>query len=209
MAIVLTDSIKALDRKIGVAIASIMNQRVKQNKKKVLTIVERLIPVWVRNSPEVISLLKEAEPFSLNAQLGLPPGHASVFTDDLVESIIASIEVKITRFDKDYRGGVEFSFQPTHFRNLLGIRSTDFLLGDVSVNWLHWLLKRGDSIIIVGYHYEPEVGEGRSGGGTMKKGDVWRIPPEFSGIDGNNFVTRLFDNREKQLATILPQLLKA
>jgi|TARA_B110000263_G_C15273348_1_gene494602 hypothetical protein len=209
MAIVLTDSIKALDRKIGVAIASIMNKRVKQNKKRVLTIIQRLIPIWVTNSPEIISLLKEGEPFSLNAQIGLPPGQAAVFTDNLVEAIISSIEVKFTGFTKDYRGGVEFSFQPAHFRNLLGIRSTDFLLGDRSVNWLHWLIKEGDTIIMVGYHYEPEVGEGRSGGGIMQRGDVWRIPPEFSGVDDNNFVTRLFDNRDKQLATILPQMLKA
>ena len=189
MAIVLTDSIKALDKKIATSIASMMNKRVKKNQKRVLSIFQSLIPVWVRNSPEIISLLKEAEPFSLNAQLGLPPGHASVFTDDLVESLIQSIEVKFTRFNSSYKGGVEFNFQPTHFRNLLGIRSTDFLLGDTSVNWLQWLLKRGDSIIIVGHHYAPEVGEGRSGGGTMKKGDVWRIPPEFSGVDGNNFIT--------------------
>jgi len=210
MAIILTDTVKSVEDKIAKATAKVLNARVKKNKKSVTDKLFRSIPNWVVSQPEIESMLKEGVPGSLNAQFGLLPGQAVKFVDELTKAIIDATEVIVTPFGTNFTGSVAFNFQPVDFANLLKMNSTYLnLKNNIQVNWLEWLLKRGDSIIVVGYHYFPNVGNGRSGGGTMQQGLAWRVPPEFSGTSKDNFVTRLFSGREKVITALLPLLLKA
>ena len=57
----------------------------------------------------------------------------------------------------------------------------------------------------MGYEYESGPG-GRSGGGLMGEGGFWRVSPEFSGTNTNNFVTRSFKFREKEISQVLQGL---
>ena len=75
----------------------------------------------------------------------------------------------------------------------------------VKLHWLAWLLQAGSSMIVSGYEYTPSF-EGRSGGGVMTGGGVWRVPPEFSGTESDNFITRALNNRDKQLSQLLKGL---
>lgn len=209
MPIVLKDNERSFEAKIAKATASVLNKAVRKNKKVVAEKLYRFIPNWVVSQPEIKSMLDEGVLDSLNAQLGLKPGQAVAFVDQLTEAIIKSTEIEITKFDSKFKGGIKFQFQPTHFRNLLSLSTTNLnLRKGVQVNWLEWLLTRGDAIIVVGYHYDPESGKGRSGGGTMEKGLVWRVPPQFSGTTDNNFITRLFSGRDKVMSGVLPLLLR-
>ena len=69
------------------------------------------------------------------------------------------------------------------------------IYGRGDLHWLQWLLEKGDTIIIDSYEYSPRSGFGRSGGGSMKLGGSWRVPPEYAGTPENNFISdSLFNN---------------
>jgi hypothetical protein len=63
-------------------------------------------------------------------------------------------------------------------------------------------------MLVVNYHYTPEAGFGRSKLGTMDKGGAWRVPPEFAGTLEDNFVTRAFLGKEKDLNSLFSRILK-
>ena len=63
--------------------------------------------------------------------------------------------------------------------------------------WLHWLLMRGGSPIIIGFRYKADGG-GRTGGGIMIPGGVFRIPLEYSGTVDDNFITRALAGKEQE-----------
>ena len=65
------------------------------------------------------------------------------------------------------------------------------------LNWLEWLLEKGDTPIIIGYRYSASD-KGRTGGGIMKPGGAFRIPPQFSGTEEENFVIRALVGEPQQ-----------
>ena len=94
------------------------------------------------------------------------------------------------------------------FFNLLGLQEGHVLTekgGDL--HWLDWLIRQGDRTVVLGWNYVPAP-TGRSGGWEMNIGGVWRVPPEFWGTLDDNFITRAFEAREKEIIGILQGLLK-
>jgi hypothetical protein len=75
------------------------------------------------------------------------------------------------------------------------------------LHWLDWLLRQGSAVIVSGYQYTPKR-DGRSGGGVMTMGSLWRVPPQFAGTLQNNFITKALSNREKELTVILKDVFK-
>tara|TARA_Y100001934_G_scaffold275594_1_gene370391 strand:- start:2117 stop:2773 length:657 start_codon:yes stop_codon:yes gene_type:complete len=76
-----------------------------------------------------------------------------------------------------------------------------------SLPWLKWLLTLGDAVII--RSFEVKAGfpkRSRTGDKIMVKGRGWRVPPEHSGSEDNNFITRAIDSVLPQLQNDLTQL---
>tara|TARA_Y100000361_G_C11128536_1_gene327497 strand:- start:118 stop:753 length:636 start_codon:yes stop_codon:yes gene_type:complete len=210
LSIKLLESDNDIITKINKSIARRFNVLIKRRAKIVQNDIKRLIPSWISEQPEVISLNSDGTDGSLNAQFGLRPGQSAIVIADIINAISESIFVHITPVSPvNLSGGISFSIQPTDFKNLIslssGIVATEKLQ---QLHWLDWLLTEGDRVIIAGYEYVPSDG-GRSGGGTMKLGRSFRVEPSFSGTVDDNFVTRAFAGRDKQLATLLSKLLKA
>lgn len=89
-------------------------------------------------------------------------------------------------------GGFEISVQPGNYQNLYGLSVAYQLTekGD-SLPWLQWLLEAGDAIIIADFGVKYGEGWGRSGGAVMIQGyRPFRVDPSFSGVNGDNFITR-------------------
>ena len=42
----------------------------------------------------------------------------------------------------------------------------------------------------------------------MGKGSSWRIPPQFAGTEDDNFITRAFSGKEKQLEKLFAEILE-
>ena len=210
LSIKLLESDNDIITKINKSIARRCNVLIKRRAKIVQNDIKRLIPSWISEQPEVISLNSDGTDGSLNAQFGLRPGQSAIVIADIINAISESIFVHITPVSPvNLSGGISFSIQPTDFKNLIslssGIVATEKLQ---QLHWLDWLLTEGDRVIIAGYEYVPSDG-GRSGGGTMKLGRSFRVEPSCSGTVDDNFVTRAFAGRDKQLANLLSKLLKA
>lgn len=90
-------------------------------------------------------------------------------------------------------GGFEISVQPGSYQNLYGLsvayQATE--KGD-SLPWLQWLLEAGDAIIIADFGVKYTEGYGRTGGAIMvnKYNTPFRVNPVYSGVSGDNFITR-------------------
>ena len=204
LSLYLFDSNKKISQDINKAIGQFANQQMNKNKTRVLARIRAALPFWVASSPEIQSLNAEGVLNSLNAQFGLLPGMAGFATGQIINAISDSIIVDIKNFSGSNlkNGGVSFYIQPNDFKNLLDLPSGFVLTSTANLHWLEWLLLLGSKTIVYGYSYEPDT-SGRSGGGTMTTGSVWRVPPEYAGNIGNNFITRLLRNRDRELQKIL------
>jgi hypothetical protein len=203
LTIKLLESNSDIEKKIKTAIAEELNALIKKNFKTAQKRIESSVSGWVTSQPEVQSLLREGVPNSLHAQFGLQAGQGLLSSIEVVNAIIASIEVRVRRVDAKLNTGIDFNIQPENLRNLLGLPSGFTQTEDQDIlPWLTWLLLEGSNTIVYGYTYVPDL-SGRSGGGTMEAGGSWRIPPEFSGTIDDNFVTRALSNRDKELEGIL------
>ena len=184
-----------------------IEDRINKNKKKAERQIASLVPSWVLASPEVQSIAQDGVPGSLHAQFGLFSGTGDIVANNIANALAKSVSLEVD-FTKRLKGtSVTFFIQPTSFVNLLEIPLGEIrtATGDV-LPWMRWLLLEGTRTIVSSYTYEPD-NSGRSGGGTMRLGGIWRVPPEFSGTASENFVTRIFQNKNRQIQPILKGLL--
>ena len=186
---------KEIERRILRAAALDINKTIQKNTVKAKMLLQRLIPTWIRVQPEIISLLAEGDPTSLNAQFGLVGGQGVRVLDDIVEAVIQATNFKISKVDNKLKGGLLIEIQPTDFNNVVSSASSMVNYPLARLNFLEWLLLKGDTTIVVGYEYDPDPGSGRSEGG-------------FSGTAENNVITRAFIGREKALEDLLKQIFR-
>jgi len=194
-------------KKIEQAMLQEIKDRITKNKKKAERQIASLVPSWALASPEVQSLAQDGIAGSLHAQFGLFRGTGDIVANDIANAVAKSVSLEVN-FTKSLKGtSVTFFIQPTDFTNLLEIPLGEIrtAIGDV-LPWMRWLLLEGTRTIVSSYAYEPD-NSGRSGGGTMRLGGIWRVPPQFSGTASENFVTRMFENKDKQIQPILKGLL--
>jgi len=201
LSIELLDSNKEIEEKVNAAIINILNKEISKGSKSAEQDLLDLIFEWIREQPEIDSLRAEGVQNSLNATFGLLPGQANAAINHIKKAVVGSIVINIKKFDKNYKGGINFYIQPEDFNNLLALNSGYIQNTDQALPWLDWLLLKGDSVIIVGYTYIPTRG-GRSGGGIMGAGSSWRVDPRFSGTANNNFITRALYGREREIQKI-------
>lgn len=206
----LVESTDQIESNILSFISNQFNSSMKSNKSKFVNEIKLLIPQWILNQPEIQSLSSN-DPSSLIGQFGITMNSTAVI-NAIVSSVVNSTTISIVPYDKKLKnGGIELNIQPDNFANLLGLSQGHSVYNGGDLHWLDWLLNRGDEIIVVGYEYYPQTGLGRSKLGNMKKSGTFRVPPEFSGTDANNFITRALVGvePEKQIAKIFEKILGA
>jgi hypothetical protein len=198
----LTTPIWMVEQMINEEFAKQINFAIKKTKDRVAENLRSKIKEWVRSQPEMQSLLAGGIG-SLSAMFGLKQDEAYEAVNDISESVANSMLVEIKDFDKKLNGSVSFYAQEITLDNITSLASVSRITDkDTELKWLNWLLFQGDTVIILGYKYTPSV-NGRSGGGTMKSGGIFRIPPQFSGVASNNFITRAFKDREQEVVNII------
>jgi hypothetical protein len=196
--------------RITAGIAKAMNSKLVGGRERLRSEIINLVGIWIRSQPEMVSIgLSYNDPESLAGHFGLPYGSGRRAVEAIVSSIQTSTIVEIRKIDDKLRGGITIKVQPTNYVNLLmapegHVRTRKG--GDL--HWMHWLLEKGNTTIIVNYSYSPEGGSGRSRVGIMKKGGAWRVPPEFAGSSEDNFITRAFEGKERDLASLFNKILK-
>ena len=206
----LLESVDQIENNILSAIATQFNSSMKSSRSKILDNIKLLIPSWISNQPEMQSLLSGGTS-SLVGQFGITISPASI-VNAIASSIVSSTTISIVPYNKKLKGGgIEVNIQPDNFSNLLSLPQGHSIYRNGDLHWLDWLLNRGDEIIVVGYEYNPQTGLGRSRLGNMKEGGSFRVPPEFSGTDENNFITRALigSEQEKAIVKIFEKILGA
>lgn len=204
----LLDDVKSIEAKINSAIATEINKVLSQNQSKILQESKSLVSRWIASQPEMIDL-QSSIPGSLAGQFGLYPGQGQSSVVSIINSIQSAITINFKKFDNKLLGGMEVNFQPLDFLNLLNLPQGIVNYKDGQLKWLDWLLTKGDTTIVVSYQYNPSTGIGRSGLGNMIKGGSFRVPPQFSGTDSNNFITRALvgPEQEKRITEIFRKIL--
>lgn len=198
----LVDSDRTIQGMINNAIAEEVNRAINKNSNKLLKSIKIAVERWIRSQPEVLSLQSEGYKDSLNAEFGLSLGQGALATEEIVNAILSTITVQIKPMDQKLKGGVTFNIQPSTFSNVLNLPSGFIFRNDGPLHWMNWLLMLGTKAIVYGYDYEPGLA-GVSGGGTMVKGGIWRVPPQYSGTARDNFITRALIGNDKELESIL------
>lgn len=207
----LLDSVGSIQKKVNKAIAEEANKILSQNKNTILRDAKSLAAGWISSQPEMLDL-QSSVPGSLAGQFGLYPGQGQNSVISIVNSIKNSITVDLKRFNDNLSGGgLEINFQPTNFINLLNLPQGFVNYEGGKLHWLDWLLTKGDTVIVVSYHYNAKTGIGRSGLGNMTKGGSFRVPPQYSGVDSNNFITRALigSSQEAAITNIFKKVLGA
>jgi hypothetical protein len=204
----LLDSVSTIQRNINVAISQVINDKITRNQNTILSQCRNLAGGWILSQPEIASL-SSSSPDSLAGQFGIPAALVSSVISSIRSAVENSLDVRFIRYNERLRGGLEIYFQPSNFVNLLGLPQGHVIYSGGDLHWLDWLLKRGDNIIVVNYQYNPQSGLGRSGLGTMVLGGSFRVPPQFSGTDDNNFITRALigTDQEDQISQVIQRAL--
>jgi len=201
------ESNSQINKQINKSLARDINRNLKKNQKRAENTIKSLIPLWIKEQPEISSILDQGVFGSLNAQFGFIQGTAAEAVEAICIAVANTVQIEFNIKD-NLQGGITFYFQPNDFANVLGIPQANIPALSGSLPWLYWLLTQGTATIISGYTYQPD-NSGRSGGGTMVSGKAWRVPPQFAGTTEDNFIIRAFKNRDKELKSILEEALYA
>lgn len=197
------DSLQDITTNINKAIAAELNVKLLDSRNSVTTRIKQLVNELVESQPEIQSLRDGA----LKGAFGIVDSDSAIIS--ILESILSNTEVNLKKFDHNLNGGLTINIQPSSFQNLLGLPRGFTIYSKGVLHWLDWLLMRGDTIIVTDYQYNPKTGLGRSGLGNMIGGGSFRVPPQFSGSDNDNFITRalLSNEAESQITSILESVL--
>lgn len=159
--------------------------------------IQKMMDGLLRRSPEYISLTTGI----LRGDFGLDD--PEVRLDEVLKTLREAVDVSVvpvSTFGKELRGGLNIGMLRTGFTDILNLPGATNKTQDIEIPWLRWLLLSGDRILVAGYHitYNISPAERRnsmSGIAIMRKGGGWRVPPEFSGSETDNWLTRTFNVR--------------
>lgn len=167
-----------------------------------------IIYTSIINSSEYMSLVSG----SLRLEFGIPDASSKI--DQIINHWISNIQytydapsIKSNKITSKFTA----SLIKTDFSDVLSLQSAyvNDTERNYSLPWLKWLLLDGTKIIIPSY--EVQFGpnpNSRTGNAVMvsSKGS-WKVPPEFAGTIGDNWITRAIDNVTKDIDTLLQKAL--
>jgi len=200
----LLENNKIIQRKILMAMARELNKRFRRSQARLLAAIQKLTQDLISEQPEI----QELDRGILQGAFGLRRGSQSRAINSIVSAVAGSVSIEIREVvqagSKVLKGGMFIYIQPSDFANLLslprGVVETE--KGD-SIPWLSWLLTAGDKILVGEIDVRYRKGTGRSGLATMGKPGVFRVPPAYSGVEDDNFITRAFVDSGSRLTELI------
>ncbi len=179
-----------------------IHDRIQNNKKRIINLIQQYVSRNIRTAPEVKALESD---YKFRYDLG-------VHKEEVVEVINQMIDIINTNIFFDISFGARRDYVRLNiglverkYENILAIRAAYFTSsGAFHIPWLRWLLFEGDRFIITTHHviYETTKDDitknerprsfpsSRTGGAIMVKPGSFRIPPQWSGTIYDNFITR-------------------
>lgn len=168
-------------------------------------VIKNIVIENIRRQPEYSSL-KFGE---LRGMFGI----ANVGNVDTILSELEDMRIKIKKPTASGQGidaRMEISMVKDGFAQLLSSPAASFVSEKgYPVDWLEWLLLRGNDSVVIGYRYSPEVSPfSRTGQGIMVKGNsaIFRVPPEYAGTITDNWITRGIDDALPEIEAYMNKL---
>lgn len=194
--------VKTILRELAVQLNAGIRRALGPIRRKVRDTVERAL----RASPEFDSLAGGR----LQAELGVADSLSAMRA--IADAIVGVSEVThqpVSVSGENLTGGLTVSVLRTDLGEVLAIPGATFTSeGGYQIDWLDWLLTKGDQFIIAEYVFVPGEHPGsRTGLGIMAKAQQggWRVPPEFAGTINDNWLTRSLGGAEPAIAEIIQQ----
>lgn len=102
-------------------------------------------------------------------------------------------------------GGLRIELLKGDYSEVLGVPGGQFTSeGGFDIPWLRWLTLEGDRVLVADHKFVAgHAGRSRTGLGIMQRPGSWRVPPEFSGTDADNWLTRALSELEVPVTTII------
>jgi len=196
---ILEDFVKHLQFKINTSLLSGLEKK-----------IQNIIKLRLEETDEVLSLKSGV----LRAEFGLENSSFKVerIIDALAEKVkVFPIPVRTVGGSK-VKGGLRISFDLQQAQNeLMSLQeATQRTAKGEDLHWLEWLLKRGNEVIIENYFViKTRSKRSRTGEALMVKeeGKRWFVPPQFSGTENNNWLTRSLANLDKDIAVAVQEAL--
>lgn len=177
------------------AYVSDINKYINKSRDKVRRSLKPVIFQAIYTSPEMESVRGGV----LKFDFGLPTDPTQEISNAVSESI--SIDFGLFKYlARKVVGNAAVKIQPTDYLNILSIPSA-IVITEKGENlpWLEWLLRYGDSIIIIDFGVEYTEG-GRSGGAIMTtRNRPFRVNSQFSGTEDDNFISRALSRNIKKI----------
>lgn len=146
----------------------------------------------------------------LKHDFGLTDSRASAAIDSIISYMSDNIEIKTKTSPKETIVLLSLlPIDPEFISSIVGGEYSSYNNGvRHEVKWADWLITHGTEIVISDYGIFDASSEGRRGrsGGTflMKKGiGSFRVNPEHSGTEEDNFITRAITPHAKEILEIV------
>ena len=203
-----------LRREITSAIARQLNKRWTHNtglRGVIDTGVSNILLQGMQRSPEYDELISESG--RLRQELGLP--FPKTMVDPIVQKAADTVRVVFMPFRSQGRrvvGTVRVTALPNNFEDLLVAEPTGSYVTEdgKTIQWLDWMLRLGDRIIVLEHRIEYRPGPSRTDSYVMVPAPAhgWKVPSEYSGVVGNNFITRSADAVAPQIGDFIGRKLR-
>ena len=165
--------------------------------------VKAVVRIAIESQPEYQELFGG----KLQEELGLPDPDTQV--REVVNQWIRNISLKVQQpaiSSLGIRGKISLEMIRSDWQDVLSLPAAVYVTeNDQVIEWLRWLLIEGDRAIVRDYVIGRNPRRSRTGLGSImikKQGGNWRVPPEFAGVENNNFVTRALRGINKTLDDI-------
>ncbi len=185
-------SLKKFEDDVYKSLVKEVRAQIAKKRPKIRENVKPIIIDAIYDCPEMVSVREDL----LKYDFGLTQDPSMAIAWSIADSM--RLRYFVT---PELVGGFEISVQPGSYQNLYTLSAAYQITekGD-SLPWLKWLLEAGDAIIIADFGVKYTEGYGRTGGAIMVQGYTpFRVDSAFSGVSGDNFITRA-------LNTILPKI---
>ena len=177
------------------------------------TIIQERIVAYLTErfwSNEVVKSLISNDPQGLRSQMGLNTAEAQRVLDEILRSLINSIQIipYKEQIGDRIEIGTRFTIIKDNYENLLRIPGTSYKAKGYNIDWLKWILYNAGEFVLVTKHdiktdlNSRQAKRSRSGLSIMVKNNssVWKVPDWIFTTGHKNFIEQIttgIENRVK------------
>jgi hypothetical protein len=200
----LLENDQAIQSKILDAIAQQLRAGFKKASQDIKKQLQSIVRKAIQSQPEYNSLLSG----QLKDELGIPnpTTRVNAIVDvwaENVEIITTPVSVAGSRI----KGGISIGMIKQDYADVLGMDEATIIDRQTgsAVPWLYWLLLGGGDVLVKDYAIKIGPSKrSRTGNAVMVKSlKNWRMPAQFVGVAGNNWVYRAISELDSQIETML------